>query len=173
MKKFWPLAIFSLIVIVLARGLSLDPHQLPSTKVGYKLPAFYLKELETQQTISNKKLPHDIILLNFWASWCSSCADEQVFLLQLAQHGIKIFGVNYKDSYASAHSWLKKWGDPFVKVISDSTGSLGMDLGVYGTPETFLIDSSGNVQYRFAGVLTPKVWQQEFKPRLKKLGWQP
>lgn len=165
-----PLVLFSMLVAFFWRGLSLDPQRLPSVKLGQSLPIFELSTLgESTKQFTLNSMRGQVVLLNVWASWCGACAEEQVFLMELARQGIPIYGLNYKDSNNDAMHWLAEWGNPYKLVGSDSRGQVAIDLGVYGAPETFLVDKAGVIQYRHAGVLTADVWQREFLPRYVKL----
>ncbi|MFY7698283.1 MAG: DsbE family thiol:disulfide interchange protein [Legionella sp.] len=168
--RLLPLIIFTVLVAFFWHGLSLDPQKIPSAWINKPIPSFKLPDLQVNgQFFTSQQLRGKISLLNIWASWCNSCAQEQIFLMQLADEGIDIFGLNYKDQRDDAIKWLKKWGNPYQQIASDSSGSVAIDLGVYGTPETFLIDSQGIVRYRHAGVLDIDIWQREFLPLLKNL----
>jgi cytochrome c biogenesis protein CcmG/thiol:disulfide interchange protein DsbE len=173
MKKLWgliPLTIFLIFSVFFWRGLSLDPRQLPSVQIGKKLPNFQLQSLEgTAEKFSAAQFKGKVTLLNVWASWCGACTDEQVFLLALAREGFPIYGLNYKDNPQEALHWLTEWGNPYQNVGKDLDGRVAIDLGVYGAPETFLIDSSGTIQYRYAGPLNKTVWEHEFLPRINQL----
>lgn len=165
-----PLLLFAILVVFLWRGLSLDPQNLPSVRLGQPLPIFKLSVLgdENAQFSPNVMRGH-VVLLNVWASWCNACTEEQAFLLELAGQGVPIYGLNYKDTVKNATNWLAEWGNPYKLIGKDESGRVGIDLGVYGAPETFLIDASGVIRYRHAGALNPLVWQQEFMPRIKQL----
>lgn len=177
-RRLWrllPFLLFIILIVFLWRGLALDPHKLPSVKIGKKLPDFTLPVLKTgeQRPLTEKFTKKDmygqVSLLNIWASWCDACVDEQLFLMQLKKKGIPIFGINYKDDAESASQWLKKWGNPYKIIGKDEDGKLGMDLGVYGTPETFLVDAKGIIRYRHVGVLDENVWQENFILRIREL----
>lgn len=171
-KNIWyllPLFVFILLGGLLFRGLSLNPHWLPSVKLGKRIPDFQLPSLTSQQLFSPLQWKGKTVLLNVWASWCSACTEEQQVLLDLAQKGIKIYGLNYKDDSQQALNWLETWGNPYQAVGLDEGGRVGIDLGVYGTPETFLIDSAGMIQYRHTGPLTMTIWEKEFLPRMLSL----
>lgn len=171
--KVVPVLLFLLISFFLWRGLSLDPHHLPSAKIGKPLPSVQLPDLHRPEvSVSFDTLRDKISLLNVWASWCAACVEEQVFLLQLARQGVPIYGLNYKDNPQNAVKWLNQWGNPYVYTLSDMHGLLALELGVYGAPETFIIDKQGLIQYRHAGVLTAKIWKDELQPLIKKLEQQ-
>lgn len=165
-----PIILFVLLSVFLWRGLSLNPHELPSVQIGKSIPEFKLPELQHPETLFNSaQIPHQVVLLNVWASWCDACVDEQVFLLQLAREGVPIYGINYKDKSADALRWLAQWGNPYQLIVQDSKGRVAIDLGVYGAPETFVIDKKGIIRYRHAGVLTQELWQKEILPLMKQL----
>ena len=165
-----PFIVFMLLVTFFWRGLSLDPQHLPSVQLGKPLPLFRLPTVgEKQKELTSAALYGQIVLLNVWASWCAACTDEQLFLLQLARQGIVIYGLNYKDNPDDAKKWLAEWGNPYRLVGADVDGKVAIDLGVYGAPETFLVDKKGTIRYRHAGVLNAMIWQQEFLPLIKQL----
>jgi cytochrome c biogenesis protein CcmG/thiol:disulfide interchange protein DsbE len=163
-----PFFLFIVLAVLFWRGLALDPHHLPSVKIGQKLPDFELSSLDNG-TFKSSSMQGHIALLNVWASWCMSCADEQVTLMQLASQGVAIFGLNYKDSSENATQWLHEWGNPYRQVGEDIDGKVAINIGVYGAPETFLLDKQGIIQYRHVGALTPQIWKKEFLPRIQKL----
>lgn len=165
-----PIVFFLLLSFFLWRGLSLDPHDLPSVQVGRTLPAFTLPQLHNpDQGFASTQLHGQVVLLNVWASWCSACVEEQVFLMQLAAQGISIYGLNYKDKSVDAVQWLQQWGNPYKVTMQDESGTVAIDLGVYGAPETFLIDKQGIIRYRHAGILSQEVWLKEVVPLMKEL----
>jgi len=172
-KRYWtflPLVLFLFVVAFFWRGLSLDPHHLPSTRLGKPLPSFRMPLLYDPQTVLTPALlKGQTVLLNIWASWCEACIDEQLFMLQLAREGTIIYGLNYKDNNESAKQWLMEWGNPYKMVAEDMHGKVAIDLGVYGAPETFLIDSVGIIRYRHVGPLNASVWRTEFVPRIRQL----
>ena len=159
-----------MLCVLFWRGLSLDPRKLPSVQIGKLLPAFKLTSLQDESSVFvSADMQGQVALLNVWASWCASCVQEQGFLLQLAQQGVKIYGLNYKDDPMDAKQWLTAWGNPYVKTGMDRDGRVAIDLGVYGAPETFLVDQHGMIRYRHTGVLTKTVWKQVFMPQIHRL----
>jgi len=164
-----PFAIFAILVFFLWRGLSLEPRKLPSAQLGKPLPAFQLSDLEEGKFFTPQVMEGKVVLLNIWASWCAACVDEQVFLMRLARESVPIYGLNYKDKTENARHWLKEWGNPYQAVGEDRDGKLAIDLGVYGAPETFLIDKKGIIRFRHIGILDEKAWQSDFLPRIKQL----
>ncbi len=174
MKKMgWriiPMLFFMVLVISFWRGLSLDPHQLPSVQIGRPLPEFTLPLLANPNgSLQSNALRGKVSLLNVWASWCAACSEEQVFLLQLAHTDIPIYGVNYKDKAVEAKQWLEQWGNPYRLVGQDTDGKTAIDLGVYGAPETFIVDKKGIIRYRHSGVMNQAVWNDEMAPLVRQL----
>ncbi|AUH72695.1 DsbE family thiol:disulfide interchange protein [Legionella sainthelensi] len=172
-KMCWkaiPIFLFLLLSIFLWRGLSLNPHELPSTQIGKSVPDFRLPQLQNPESFFNsRQLRDQVVLLNVWASWCAACVDEQVFMLQLARQGIPIYGLNYKDTSTAALQWLSQWGNPYKQVFQDRQGTVAIDLGVYGAPETFVIDKKGVIRYRHAGVINQEIWLKEIAPLMQQL----
>jgi len=160
---FIPLLVFILLGVVLWVGLYLDPRELPSELARNKrpLPAFTLPAVtDPARTLSEDDLKGEVALLNVWATWCPTCMEEHAFLNRLAlEQGVKIYGVNYKDDPAKAREWLRRYKNPYVAVVLDQEGSLGLDLGVYGAPETYVLDASGRIRYRHVGAVNAEVWQ--------------
>ncbi len=172
-STFWrliPLLVFGVLAAFLWRGLSLDPQHLPSVRVDKPLPDFELKTIgPSDARFTPLTMRGHVALLNIWASWCGACTEEQVYLLKLAREGVLIYGLNYKDDPGHAKQWLADWGNPYQLIGSDESGRVAIDLGVYGAPETFLIDQAGVVRYRHVGVLNERAWNSEFLPRIKRL----
>lgn len=169
---FLPLAIFALLVGVFYWVLTdddYDPQALPSALLDKPVPAFTLKTLGQQQAIDQNRFKGTITVLNVWASWCMTCQVEHPFLQKLSDQGVNLIGLNYKDERANALAWLKSLGNPYREVIADPNGKLGLDLGVYGAPETYLIDTKGVIRFKHVGELTESVWQQSFQPLMKTL----
>lgn len=166
-----PLFVFVSLLIFLGIGLNRDPKYVPSPLIGKPLPAFSLPELHNQEHIvSNEIFKNEVSLLNVWASWCTACRVEHPLLLQLAeQNTIPIYGFNYKDERENALLWLQRYGNPYQLNAHDLNGRAGIDLGVYGAPETFLIDTQGRVAYKQIGPITTEIWQETLAPMIKKL----
>lgn len=163
-KLFLPLVLFGLLGIFLFRGLSLDPTALPSALIGAPIPQFDLPTLAQGESLSTEDIVGEAALINVWATWCYSCRVEHPYLLELAEQGVKIIGLNYKDDPDAARRWLKDLGDPYRVNISDTEGTLGLDFGVYGAPETYVVDPKGRVQYRHVGVVNETVWARDLAP---------
>lgn len=171
MKRLLPLLIFIALAIALYFGLRRDPHKIPSPFINKPIPAFTAPSLkDAKVTLSDKDLTGHVALLNVFATWCLTCQAEHPILMDIARSGIvKVYGIDYKDKRAKALKWLKHDGDPYQKVFFDPTGKIGINLGVYGTPETFLIDKHGRIRYKWIGAISPRVWQDKLKPRILKL----
>ncbi|MGB0662163.1 MAG: DsbE family thiol:disulfide interchange protein [Pontibacterium sp.] len=168
MKKlfaFIPLVLFIVMGAFLYKGLSLDPTHLPSARLDQPFPAFSLQALaDEQQTLSQQDILGQPALVNVWATWCPSCKEEHEKLNEIKAMGYTIHGINYKDDRAKAKEWLQIYQDPYRLNIYDPKGLLGIDLGVYGAPETYVIDAKGVIRYRHVGVVDDKSW-----PALKAL----
>ncbi len=174
LKLFIPLVLFLLMTAVFAVVLKsgYDPKELPSALVGQPLPAFNLPTIESDEIVTEKDLLGDVYLLNVWATWCISCRVEHPHLNQIAKQGVKIVGLDYKDDRPQAKTWLEKLGNPYALNLFDEQGRLGLDLGVYGAPETFMVDKQGIVRYKHVGVVDDTVWQEKLKPVYDKLAAQ-
>lgn len=156
---FVPLVIFTAMGILFWIGLGIeDKTSLPSPLIGKPFPQFILNTVESGE--ETRTLPAEPVLVNVWATWCPTCKAEHEFLNQLAAQGIHIVGINYKDDDFKARQWLQLYGNPYLFNISDPDGMLGLELGVYGAPETFLVDSQGIIRAKHVGDLNPKVWEQ-------------
>jgi cytochrome c biogenesis protein CcmG/thiol:disulfide interchange protein DsbE len=169
LKLFLPLFLFAVLAIVLFRGLSLDPTAMPSALIDQPLPTFKLPALGDDAILTEGDIRGQVALLNVWATWCVSCRVEHPYLQQLADQGIPIFGLNYKDNDADALRWLAELGNPYRLTIADREGTLGLDLGVYGAPETYLLDAQGVVRYRHVGVVDENVWRTILQPAYQEL----
>ncbi|MBV0934549.1 DsbE family thiol:disulfide interchange protein [Marinobacterium weihaiense] len=160
---FIPLALFLLLGLFLWRGLSIDPTELPSELADKKrpIPAFELPSLtEPSRLLTPDDLKGEVALLNVWATWCPTCKEEHGFLNRLAQdENVTIYGINYKDEPGKAREWLRRYLNPYQKVVLDQDGSLGLDMGVYGAPETYVLDPEGRVRYRHVGAVDAEVWK--------------
>ncbi len=155
---FVPLGIFIALGVLFWIGLGVeDKTSLPSPLIGKPFPQFILNTVESGE--ETRTLPAEPVLVNVWATWCPTCKAEHEFLNTLAAQGIKIVGINYKDDDFKARQWLQLYGNPYLFNISDPDGMLGLELGVYGAPETFLVDSQGIIRAKHVGDLNPKVWE--------------
>jgi cytochrome c biogenesis protein CcmG/thiol:disulfide interchange protein DsbE len=172
MKRFLlPLAIFAVMVGFLAVGLTLDPREVPSPLVGKTAPDFSLPQLHDPEKIfSPKELAGKVWLLNFWASWCNGCKDEHPVLMQLAKAGdVPVYGMDYKDQREEALTWLKRWGNPYRLVGVDKSGRVGINYGVYGVPETYVIDKAGMIRYKQIGPVDQDTLQKTILPLVREL----
>lgn len=156
-----PLAIFLGVAVFLYRGLYLDPAELPSALIDKPFPEFSLRDVQSNRVITRADLLGKPALVNVWGTWCVACRVEHPVLNKLAQQGVVIYGINYKDVNADALKWLKDFHNPYQLNIRDDEGSLGLNLGVYGAPETFLIDSKGIIRHKFVGVVDEAVWRAQ------------
>jgi cytochrome c biogenesis protein CcmG, thiol:disulfide interchange protein DsbE len=166
-KRFLlPLAVFILLLGFLAVGLNLNPREVPSPLVGKPAPAFALPLLhQPDKRFAPADMRGKVWLLNVWASWCVSCRDEHPMLLALAKRGVMpILGLNYKDKGDEATAWLKQFGNPYDLSVVDADGRIGIDYGVYGVPETYLIDAEGVIRYKQIGPLTAAILEQKILP---------
>lgn len=170
MYRWIPLIIAIGLALVLYTAIGKDPTKLETARLNDPVPDFSLPSLQDEQVVINQEnLKGNVLLLNVWATWCPSCRVEHDYLLTLSKNGIPIVGLNYKDERQAAKSWLTRLGNPYEYNIFDSSGKLGFDLGVYGAPETYLIDKEGKVRFRHVGVVDDKVWREILEPLFKKL----
>jgi cytochrome c biogenesis protein CcmG/thiol:disulfide interchange protein DsbE len=171
LKFVIPLAIFIVLVGFLARGLKLDPREVPSPLIGRPAPAFQLTRLDApEQTIKRDELLGKVWVLNVWASWCAPCREEHPVLVDFARRKIApVYGLNYKDTRANGQAFLRQLGNPYEASLFDGDGRVGIDYGVYGVPETFVIDRQGIVRLKLVGPLTPDSVRTRIEPLLKEL----
>ncbi len=172
MKRYLlPLLVFVLLVGFLAAGLSLNPREVPSPLIGKPAPAFSLPRLDAPgQTLSAQDLRGKVWVLNVWASWCAPCRQEHPLIAELAKSGgAPVYGLNYKDKPADATAWLGQLGNPYTATVSDMEGLVGIDYGVYGVPETFVIDQAGVIRLKHIGPMTPEALRDNLLPMLRKL----
>lgn len=175
LKYLLPLVLFIVLAIFLALGLKLNPKDIPSPLIDKPAPAFSLPILATPETkLSEKDLLGKVWLLNVWASWCVSCREEHPLLLELAKlNVVTIVGLNYKDEAHAAGKWLEKLGNPYQVSIMDVDGRTGIDYGVYGVPETFVIDKRGVIRYKHTGPVGAGDIEKLFLPLLQQLNAEP
>ena len=167
--RFIPLILFVLLGVLLYRGLFLNPQAMPSAMIGKPLPEFSLPTIKGGDVKVNRTdLKGDIVLLNVWATWCIQCKYEHPYLLNIARNSrVTLYGLNFTDDHSAALRWLKEFKDPYQFSIFDEQGALGLDIGVFGAPETFVIDHHGIIRKRFAGPINGQVWQKEFLPLIE------
>ncbi len=171
LKYLIPLILFIIMAIFLAIGLNLKPNEIPSPLLNKPAPAFAAAKLQApEQKLTNTDLLGQVWLLNVWASWCVSCRAEHPVLNQLAQkNAVMMVGLNYKDDPANAQYWLESLGNPYSVSIMDQDGRIGLDWGVYGVPETFVMDKKGLVRYKHTGPVTMSDVQAVFLPLIAQL----
>ena len=168
-KALIPLVIFLSLVFILFNGLGKNTRLLPSALIGKPIPEFSVPSLMTGKKIDNNSLKGTMYLLNVWASWCPNCRVEHPMVTELArQNIIPVYGLNYKDEDANAKAWLNQFGNPYTDILVDIDGLVGIDFGVYGAPETFLIDQQGIIRHKIVGELNPYNIQNEILPLIKK-----
>ena len=178
MKKFLaPVVGFLLLSILLAYALiqiqsgEMSPRDIPSPLVGKPLPAFALKNLYKQdRQVTQRDFAGQVYLLNVWASWCAACREEHPLLMVLPkQEGVLLVGLDYKDKDPDAFAFLKQLGDPYDQILVDADGKYGIDLGVYGVPETFLVDHDGIIRFKHIGPINQQVWRDKIAPLVREL----
>jgi cytochrome c biogenesis protein CcmG/thiol:disulfide interchange protein DsbE len=169
-----PLVLFIGLVLFLFIGLRRDPREVPSPLINKPAPAFQLPQLhQPGQTFSAESMRGKVWLLNFWGTWCVACRDEHPLLVQYAKTGaVPIIGVDYKDDREAAKRWLQELGDPYVQVAFDVDGRTSIDYGVYGAPESFLIDKHGVIRFKQIGPITEEVWNNKIVPLARELNSQ-
>ena len=166
-----PLVLFIALVAFLLIGLHRDPHEVPSPLINKPAPDFQLPQLQQSiATFSAKEMRGKVWLLNFWGTWCVACREEHPLLVQYAKTGlVPIYGVDYKDDRAAAMRWLDEFGNPYVLTAFDVDGRVSIDYGVYGAPESYLIDRNGVIRFKQIGPITEDVWQKQILPLAKQL----
>jgi cytochrome c biogenesis protein CcmG/thiol:disulfide interchange protein DsbE len=170
-RALWTLGVFVALVVLLAVGLRLDPREVPSPLIGKPAPPFELPLLtEPDRRFSQKEMLGKVWIMNVWASWCPPCLVEHPVVTRIAQSGLApVVGLNYKDAREDALPWLKRNGDPYQLIVFDANGRIGIDYGVYGVPETYVIDRKGVIRYKHIGPLTADIVQQKVAPLVKEL----
>ncbi|MES2149437.1 MAG: DsbE family thiol:disulfide interchange protein [Pseudomonadota bacterium] len=172
MKRFLlPLGLFAALVLFLGVGLHRDPREIPSPFIGKPAPAFKVTQLgDAGAVISPRDMLGKVWMLNVWASWCVSCRQEHPVLMDLARSGVApLIGLDYKDGRADGQGWLAQFGNPYQASAFDSDGRVGIDYGVYGVPETFVIDKRGVIRLKHVGPITPAVIAEKLVPLIREL----
>jgi cytochrome c biogenesis protein CcmG/thiol:disulfide interchange protein DsbE len=166
-----PLGIFAALVALLAAGLTLNPREVPSPLIGKPAPAFELPLLQQSgKSFSPREMQGKVWVLNVWASWCAACREEHPVLADFAKSGAApLYGLNYKDKREDAIAWLGRFGDPYAASIVDVDGRVGIDYGVYGVPETYVIDRKGVIRYKRIGPVTPALLKEKIVPLIAEL----
>lgn len=170
LKRFWPLLLLGALVLLLAIGLGREQKPLSSALVGKAMPAFNLPSLKNQnQRYDQSLFRGQVFVLNVWASWCEACQYEhKIFVEQPLPENVALVGLNYKDQSGPALRWLRDWGDPYRLSLQDEQGRLGLVLGVYGVPETFVINERGIITHRHVGALDEESWTQDLLPAVRR-----
>ena len=172
MKKFIiPIGLFALLGVLLAVGLKLDPRKIPSPLVDKPLPAFSLPTLDNPtRSLANRDFQGKVVLINVWASWCAACRQEHPLLMALARaKQVPLIGLNYKDKREDALRVLQTEGNPYDVSLVDADGRVGIDWGVYGVPETFVIDKRGVIRHKYIGPISAEAWEKTLLPLIQKL----
>jgi len=171
MKFAIPAALFLVLVLFFARGLTRDPHEIPSPFIGKAAPAFNVAQLhEAGRTFGPPDMKGKVWMLNVWASWCVSCRVEHPLLVEMSRRNVvPIIGLNYKDQREDGIGWLQKNGNPYLLSVHDVEGQVGIDYGVYGVPETFVIDKQGVIRYKQIGPITPEALETKILPLIRSL----
>lgn len=166
-----PAFVFIIIAGFLFVGLYKDPSLVPSPLIGKPVPTFAASTLkDPEKIITDKDLQGDYALVNVWATWCGACKQEHSALIYLAEKiNVPIYGLNYKDDRDSAINWLQQYGDPYIANVFDENGRIAIDFGVYGAPETFLIDKNRIIQHKLVGIMTLEVWETQFLPKINQI----
>ena len=171
LKFLIPLALFVVLLGFLGVGLNLNPREVPSPLIGKPAPGFTLARLDDPaRTIAREELLGKVWMLNVWASWCAPCREEHPLLVEFGKRKlVPIYGLNYKDTRVQANGFLNQLGNPYEASLFDADGRVGIDFGVYGVPETFIIDRQGVVRFKHVGALTPDVLRTRIEPLLRQL----
>jgi len=166
-----PFVIFMILAIFLFVGLGLNPHEVPSPLVGKPAPAFSLPQLhEPDKQFSLQDMKGKVWLFNVWASWCTACEQEHPLFMELSRRNlVPLYGMDYKDKREDGMAWLQQHGNPYTLVVSDAEGRVGIDYGVYGVPETYLIDKQGVIRYKHIGAVTERDLSEKILPLVKEL----
>lgn len=170
LKLFLPLLVFAGLALLFWQGLKLDPNAMPSALIDRPVPEFSLPTLEDGGAVVDARIFNgQVTLLNVWATWCISCRVEHPYLNKLSAEGMRIIGLNYKDDVVAAKKWLKDLHNPYELSIVDADGRMGLDLGVFGAPETYVVDAQGVIRYKHVGVVDERVWQRDIAPVVARL----
>ena len=166
MKKILPLLVFLVVGVFLFLSLNSDPNKLPSPLVGKKFPIIEGTDFYSNETVKlNDLMDNNLALVNVWASWCVTCRKEHQVIMNIAtNNNLKLIGINYKDTKSDGREYLKVMGNPFDEIVFDPNGEIGMELGVYATPETFLISREGLIIHKHIGEITKEIWNENFLP---------
>jgi cytochrome c biogenesis protein CcmG/thiol:disulfide interchange protein DsbE len=169
--RIWPLAIFLALAVLLGVGLTLNPREIPSPLLNKQVPQFELPPVKGRTLgLSTADLRGEVAIVNVFASWCTACREEHPLWMKLSEARIvPVHGLNYKDRPDDAASWLKELGDPYLRTGADLDGRVGIDWGVYGVPETFVVDKRGVIRHKIIGAITPQIVEQKLLPVVRQL----
>ncbi|MHA7900351.1 MAG: DsbE family thiol:disulfide interchange protein [Henriciella sp.] len=169
-SRIVPVALFVVLTIFLAIGLTRDPSVIPTEMIDREMPQFELPELREETTVTEADLVGEIALVNVFGSWCVACLQEHPTLMQLSRDDtVKIVGVNWRDDRVDALDWLEEHGDPYDTIIFDEESDLVIEIGVTGAPETFVLDPDGRIRYKQIGPITPEVWKDTIRPVIEAI----
>ncbi|GAA4356284.1 DsbE family thiol:disulfide interchange protein [Kangiella marina] len=170
-----PIITFVILVVFFWFALDKDPKKLNSNLIDKPVPVFQLPSLENPELVyTSESLPKELFLLNVWGSWCGPCHIEHPYLMKFSrQYEVPIVGVNYKDKTIDGLKFIQDKGNPYSMIIADQSGQFGIDLGVYGAPETFVVDENGMVRFRYVGVIDDRVWETKISPVIEHITGQP
>ncbi|AOE49571.1 DsbE family thiol:disulfide interchange protein [Kangiella sediminilitoris] len=166
-----PIIVFLVLIVFFWVALKNDPKKLNSNLIDKQVPAFELPALQNpEQLFTEESLPKELFLMNIWGSWCGPCHIEHPYLMKYSgKYEIPIVGVNYKDETIDGLTFIKEKGNPYHMIIADQQGTLGIDLGVYGAPETFIVDKNGTIRFRYVGVIDDRVWSTKLLPIMEQI----
>ncbi|MDP9142262.1 MAG: DsbE family thiol:disulfide interchange protein [Pseudomonadota bacterium] len=167
MRFLLPVVVLGALVVLFLFGLQHDPRAIPSPLIGKPSPDFELRAVGSEAPYRRADLLGRPLLVNFWASWCAGCRIEHPFLMELSRRGVEIVGIDYKDTDADGMAWLQQHGNPYRSLVADTQGEAGLDWGVYGVPETYVLDAAGNIIYKHIGPLDPKTWETTIAPMMQ------
>ncbi len=172
LNRVLPVIVFIALCVLLFAGLRMADRKdiIPSPLIGKPAPQFNLPTLDGEHMVQRDDLLGRAYLLNVWASWCPGCRVEHEQIASIAESGLlPVIGLNYKDAEADAKRWLNQFGDPYEQIIVDADGKVGIDFGVYGAPETFLVDADGTIQFKQVGILDQRTWETKLRPLIESL----
>jgi len=171
MPYLWPLAVFAVLAAFFAVGLTMNPREIPSPLLGKQVPEFALPPVQGRTLgLATSDLRGEVSLVNVFASWCTACRDEHPLWMQLRAEGlVPLHGLNYKDRPDDAAKWLAELGDPYTRTGADLNGRVGIDWGVYGVPETFVVDKQGVIRHKIIGAVTRRILDEKLVPLVRKL----
>ncbi len=168
-NRMLPMGMFILLILFFWHSCHHNKQPINFAKIGKPIPKFTVPKLDNTGQFSSSDMQGSISILNVFGSWCATCHLEHAFLDVLAKKGLHVYGLDYKDTQAEATAWLQKWGNPYTMVGYDEAGNVALELGVYGAPETFLLDENGVIIFSYIGVLDEVIWNKNFLPLIKSI----